>query len=93
VVHAKYDSHFVPPAVPYYTALSIFNYPALERVRVPTLRTGSGVSQPEGGQTVICGYDVMYHGIPSRFRCVMDPLACRFSIRIPIDPWEYADNP
>ena len=42
MVHAKYDSHFVPRPIPYYRAISTFNYPVLERVGVPTLRTITG---------------------------------------------------
>lgn len=82
VVHAKYDSHFVPRPIPYYRALSTINYPVLERVRVPTPRTGIGVSKPDGGQTVICG---MMFCISAYLRDLLSktPLGCRFSIRVP----------
>lgn len=59
VVHAQYDSHYVPPSIPYYSSISTFSYLGLDRVGVRTLRTSSGISQPDGCQTVIGVHNVM----------------------------------
>jgi len=94
VVHAKYDSHFVPRPIPFYRAISTFNYPVFERVGLPTLRTSTGVSQSDGGQTVISVYDVVYRGIISWFCCVRNPTGVKFfPYAFPIDSGEFTAKP